>query len=168
MCGPAAILGSAQVALQTGAAISQYAAQSKASKANATAAQQALIESWNALGVRQMQESDASAMTSRMATQQARAASGLATVVAGAAGVGGPSVDAVLGDIGNDAAAARVSAAKNLEMVLSQLQAEKRGVRATAIQRRAAQPPPSAFLLGAQIAQSGLGLASDLTARPKP
>ena len=165
MCEPATIIAGASLAIGVGSQVANAKEQDKASKQNKEAALAAMAESWRDLSLREHQEQDAKALTIAQADRQAREADALARVSAGEAGVSGASVDALLSDISADASRFKTTAEQNLDMTITQLQQEKRGVAAGAGNRIAASPPSNPFATALQIGALGLDFATTLTSR---
>lgn len=156
MCDPGTIIAASAFAVQAGSAVANASAQAKQRNANKTAAEQAQAQTYRALDLRAAQEKDAATQTIMQADRQARSTDALARVGAGAAGVSGASVDAMLAGIASDKFSAEQTIKTNLGNDLTQISAEKRGADATATNRIAATPGANPFLTGLQIAGAGL------------
>lgn len=166
MCNPALLLEAGSFAVSAGSAVAGYSAQAKQAKANKTAAIDANAQTYKALDERASQEKDAATQTIMAADRQARATDALARTSAGAAGVAGASVDALLSGIAHDKFTAEQTINTNLGNTLQQIDAEKKGADATMVSRENAVPPPNPFMLGLQIAGSALDAYTQ--SRPKP
>ena len=168
MCEPATIIAGASLAINAGSQLANSSAQAKASKANKTAALQAMAEGWKDISLQEVQQQDATALTIMQADRQARKADAIARVSAGEAGVAGASVDALVNDISAEASAFKVTQEKNLDMTITQLQREKVSGKAVAQNRINAVPPPNPFAVGLTIASAGLDFATTLNSRRPP
>lgn len=168
MCDPVTAIAAGSLVIGAGSAIAQHKAQAKASKANEAATLASMRESWTDIGIMQVQEGEAAAMTVFEADRQARGAKALAAVSAGEAGVSGASVEALLGDIDRKAGEFKTAEKRNLENTLIQLQREKVSQRTVAQGRIASVPRPNAFATGLTIAGLGLDFASGVYARSRP
>jgi hypothetical protein len=164
------ILEAAASALKIGSAIAGHSAQAKAAKANKAAANLAFQNDVLQINTRENQEQDAATQTILSADRQARSVDARARVAAGAAGVAGASVDALLADIERDKLSFGATTNRNLGLTIQQLEEQKVGAAATRDNRIASTPAPNPLLTGLQIASAGLDFgtfAYDKT-RPKP
>lgn len=166
MCDPGTLLAAGSFAVSAGSAVVGASAQAKQAKANKKAAQGANAETYQALDTRANQEKDAATQTIMAADRQARATDALARTSAGAAGVAGASVDALLAGIAHDKFTAEDTIKTNLGNTLSQIDAEKKGADATMQNRINSAPPPNPFAVGLSIAGDALDAFAGF--RPKP
>jgi len=173
MCDPTTAIAGASLALSAGSAIAGAKAQDKLAKQNAANAIAARNEDFRALG---LQESQLQAQTTETILQNHRTAvnaDAQARLSAGAAGVAGASVDAILADISSQESAADVQAQRNEQAQIAQIQQEKRGTAVGAINRIAAVQPSNPLAVGLTIGAGALDFASNQiklrnTGVPKP
>lgn len=94
-------------------------------KANADIANRAAIQNYAALNQREIEQRAAAAQAIGQVSAQAKQAAGTARVAAGEAGVGGVSVDALLGDFERQQLAYTSSTLRNEKFAALQLASEK-------------------------------------------
>lgn len=166
MCNPGILLEAGQFAVQAGSTIAGASAQAKQSKATKQAAIEANAQTYKSLDTRAGQEQDAATRTIMSADRAARATDALARTSAGAAGVAGASVDALLAGIAHDKFTAEDTIHTNLSNTLSQIDAEKKGADANMQNRINSAPAPNPFMTGLQVAGEALDTYNQ--SRPKP
>ncbi len=155
MCDPTAIaIGS--LILGVGSAAEGYIGNKNAADANKAAALNTMTQNAHDISLEQVQQKSATEQTIQQADRSARATQALARVSAGEAGVGGISVEAILGDIDRKLGEFSTTEGRNLDMALSQLEREKISGRTVASARIAAVPQPNPFALATTIAAQGL------------
>lgn len=159
------ILGLAGLAIKIGSELGGASAQDQASSANNAAARRAMQDSWKDIGLREVQEQDATTLTIMQADRQARSADAVARVSAGEAGVSGASVDALMGDISAQASAFKMTQQRNLDMTITQLQRDKVAAKTTAQNRINAVPRANPFATGLQIVSAGVDFANTIVSR---
>lgn len=150
-----------------------------------TAAEQAI----DALVARQNEESLAARRSVLQVDREARMASSVAALSAGASGVAGASVSALLNDVGVQAAQSRTGIADNLSLIQQQI-ARQTGVirqnldlaqqdiglqhqvveanrksRVNGVENLQTQPRPNPFMLGLEILGHGLDFGTQLQTR---
>lgn len=165
MCNPL-ILAAATFAVSAASAVSSHVSQVQQAKTqdaiyqrNARAANEAAIQDYANLGLRQQQEQIAGEQERQQSTLEARQAAATTRVAAGEAGISGLSVNALLMDIYGQDARYRDSVRQQEEWTVDQLQREKEGVKASAIDRTNSVQPgqrPSFVDLGLRIGAAGL------------
>jgi hypothetical protein len=165
VCEPATIIAGASLAIEVGSSIAGASAQNKASKANKAAAEQAMRDTWKDISLREVQEQDSTSLTIMQADRQARSADAVARVSAGEAGVAGASVDALIGDISRQASDFKVTAERNLDATITQLQREKVGAKSAAQSRINAVPSANPFATSLQIVSAGVNFADKIVSR---
>lgn len=139
---PAPVLAIGTLLATAGSAVAQQmAAQQQARQqnavyqANAENARAGLINDYDQLTRRQIQEQDASAVRQDRARRAAREAQGTAMVSAGEAGVTGLSIDALLGDYARQGGEIAADETANLDATLDQIGAMARGAQVSAQNR---------------------------------
>lgn len=167
MCDPVTItMGSLAVA-NLGIGVYGDIQKNKAQKKQATDVRTSAHESAagqiNQLSLRGLQEKDSAALSIMGADRQARLADGQARVAAGEGGVAGASVDALLHDLERQRGDFRVGTGMNLNNTLTQINAEKRGVRAQEQSVINGAPFPSNAATGINIASRGVEFGTQLT-----
>lgn len=161
MCEPISAttaLSAAAFGVDAGSSILGALGQNKAAKANAHAATLAYRENVRDINLRETQEKTASTMSILEADRQARMAEGVAKVSAGEANLSGVSVDAVLNDVGRQAANTRETSDQNLDMTLSQLERDKVAGKSAMESRINSVPYANPFAVALRIGGSGLEL----------
>lgn len=167
MCDPTALaIGS--LVIGAGSSVASHKAQNDASKANEKEAKRAMREASKDISLQQVQQQDASARTIYEVDRQARSSKALARVSAGEAGVSGASVEALLGDIDRKMGEFKTAEARNLDLVIDQLQREKVSGRQVAQSRIAQVPKASPFTLGLQIGAEAISFYSGQIDRKPP
>lgn len=158
-------------AISAASTAAQYVGQMQAAEAqNATyeqnriAATKAQELSWQQIDTRTIQEREAAATEKANTAREVRAAQATAKVAAGEAGVGGLSVDMLLGDIAGRYGRYASGVDTQTDWSVAQLQMEKRGVAAQAQDRINSVErgrKPSLFDAGLRIGAAGIGYAAD-------
>lgn len=165
MCDPATLLLVTSTALAIGSDVAAHSAQSKASKANKAAANDALNADLNTIAARKSENGEATGLTIMEADRQSRSAKALASLSAGEAGVSGASVDAIVGDISARLGDFKSTEERNLEIQTQQLNREAVGANAISKSRIAAVPAPSVFATSLAIAGHGVDFANTIRLR---
>lgn len=156
-----AILGVLALVNQVASAITGSIGQNQQAEKNRKAAEEAYRNKSLALSLRQHQEREATAQSVLATDRQARSADALARVSAGAAGVGGASVDMITDDIERQRLLYGTRASRNEAMALQQLEMEKVGAKAERDNRINQVPESSPFLLGLRIGGAALNTGAD-------
>lgn len=164
MCEPTT-LAVASFAVSAGSAVASHISQQKASKAAEKSAMQNLRLQHHDLAIRQQEEMQAVSREIQAGRRRGAEARSAAKASAAEAGVGGISVDLLLGGIERDEAEYVQSLEDNAVITLDQLQRMKLGASAGAANRIAANPQPSVFGTGLTIGGAGLDLATRLKVR---
>lgn len=170
MCEPTTI-AAMTFALSAASTAASYVGQMQAAQAteranteNRNNALKAMELNWEQLDARTIQEREAAATEKANAARQVRGAKATAQVSAAESGTGGLSVDALLGDIQANYDRYASGVDTNVDYSLAQLQMEKRGARASGIDRINSAPrgqKPSLLGAGLQIGAAGLNYATD-------
>ena len=155
------ILGAAELAINIGAAVGKAKAQDKAAKLNKAAALASERADFQALGIQEQQVQERSTETILAAHRQAVNADASARVNAGAAGVAGASVDAILADISRQESAYDVQEQRNTEATLRQIQQQKQGVEVETQNRIAGVQPSNPLATALQIGTAAVGFAAN-------
>lgn len=155
------ILGAAELAINIGAAVGKAKAQDKAAKLNKAAALASERADFQALGIQEQQVQERSTETILAAHRQAVNADASARVNAGAAGVAGASVDAILADISRQESAYDVQEQRNTEATLRQIQQQKQAVEVETQNRIAGVQPSNPLATALQIGTAALGFATN-------
>ncbi|CAB4139541.1 hypothetical protein UFOVP347_35 [uncultured Caudovirales phage] len=162
MCDPISLtMGALAIGSQVVGFMGQQQAADDANQAaneNARRAREDAIRGYEATNQRIEQERNAAANQAEDQRREAQRTTASTIVRAGENGVGGLSVDALLGDIVGRRLDASNRTFENLDNTVAQLEREKRGVRAQAEDRIASQPGvrgPSGLGLALGIAQAG-------------
>lgn len=164
MCNvPALMIGSAVV---SGIGkIHQHREEAREAREERQAARSALAFTLDDLEARGAEEVLASAVEARDVRRQQRAASATATASAAEAGVGGISVDLLLGDLERQRGEAVSTIEANRDSRLRQIEREKRGARFEAQSRINRARGPSLFTTGLSIAGDAVGTGIQLRNR---
>jgi hypothetical protein len=155
------ILGAAELAIQIGSAFGKAKAQDKAAKLNKAAALASERADFQALGVQEQQVQERSTETILAAHRQAVNADASARVNAGAAGVAGASVDAILADISRQESSYDVQEQRNTEATLRQIQQQKQGIEVETQNRIAGVQPSNPLATALTIGAAGLNFATN-------
>lgn len=170
MCDPVTI-SAAAVTTAAGVAgkVAEHRAQKRAADENRRNALAAYVENVRALNLRGVQELEAAKQAIDAAAQQAAQDRGTAIVGALDAGVAGQSVAAQAQVLDRGLASYRATTLMNLDRMLQQLEAEKRGASTSAQSRINAIPAPSTGATALGIAGVVANSINDLLIRrPTP
>lgn len=164
MCTAVALVGLAISAASAVTGFMGQTAQADAQEAmyeqNRLTSIQAMNDEVNQINLRTQQERVAASEELQAANRKQLADTATAEAAAGEFGVGGLSVDMLLGEIASGYGRDRANTKGNLDMTLAQLEQERRGSETTRDNRinsvaRGRRPSPIGLGLG--IAQAGLG-----------
>ena len=161
MCDPGSAIAGVSLALSVGSSIASAKAQNKQAKQNAAEAIRARNEDFRALGLQESQLQEQTTETILQNHRTAVNADAQARLSAGAAGVAGASIDAILADISSQESTADVQAQRNEQAQIVQIQQEKRGTAVGATNRIAAVQPSNPLAVGLTIGAGVLDFASN-------
>jgi hypothetical protein len=163
MCDPATAMVGVSTALSIGGSFMGYQQQQKAYAANAKAANQATINSYAGIGLRQQQENEKAAQDKWDVGLEMARAKATSTTAAGETGIGGVSFANLLSDYEARGGSAMATTEENRKMTEGALQQEKDSTQAKGQAAINAVPRPSPLGLfadvGAQAAKAGLRIA---------
>lgn len=171
MCEPVSIaIAALTLGTEVASELNKASAQNKVSKANTAAALQSLQQSNTDISFQESQKTAAAGLTIQQADRNARSTKALAQVSAGAAGVGGISVEALMGDIDNKLGQFKQTTNENLSMAIDQLQRDRVKEGTIAQERIDNVQPANPLATGIAIAGEGLsfyGQIHTITSPPK-
>lgn len=172
MCFEPATMAAISLAMQVASAGAQYAAgveqanaQTERYNQNVVAAQAASRDQYNQTTLRQMQEEQAYVQKQQSTLMEGAERSAEVNASAASAGVGGLSVDALLGDVTRKMSRARATLDQNFGMVAQQLQMQKQGITAqeqSRINSMSPGTPPSGVELGFRVATAGVNYGREM------
>lgn len=155
MCDPvtlgitSAVIGGAQ-------ALMSYSAQNAESKATQKNATQSWRNDQQATTQRELQEQDALRQKQTQSQIEQAEASSEVAVSGAASGISGISLDNLLADVDRRAATNRQTEQTNTDMLMSQLQQQRKGINAQAESRINSAPAASPMSLIAGIGSAGI------------
>lgn len=161
MCEPiSATLAIVAATTAVAGTVVNHNAQHEAAKVNKREAKKANEVNQTDLSTRALEEKLSAQQQIDAIAKQGTAVQGTAAAVAGANGVAGNSVDALLADIGRQESAASMGVRDQLDAQLLQVDRERAGANANTASRIASVPPPNPWATGLTIAGQAIGGAN--------
>jgi hypothetical protein len=168
MCDPVSATAAIGLALNVGSAVLDHKAQNKQANAVKASALESLKLQNNELSIREVQERIAGAQQIEQGNREVQAASGDIKASAAARGIGGLSLDLLLGDVVAQGARFKTSVDQNTEASVSQLERGKDEALAEAHARIAGAPKASNLATGLKIGAAGLNAYTQFKINRKP
>jgi hypothetical protein len=168
MCDPVTALVATSVALQVGGAVLGHNEQNQQADKTKSSALEALKLQDHELSLREVQERIAGKQQVDQGNREVQAASGDIATSAASRGVGGMSIDMLLGDVAAQGGRYKTSVEQNTNASVDQLEREKDQARAEAQSRINGTPRANPLATGLKIGGAVLdGLTTLKINRPK-